>query len=68
MSLAILKKKTENHLKILAKRYSHDEEFPNKWREQIIEDENYLNQLKSEEMQSMLFIEAIKQLLGKAKP
>jgi hypothetical protein len=68
LPIEILKKKTENHLKILAKRYSHDEEFPNKWQEQIIKDENYLNQLNSEEMQSMLFIEAIKQVLGKAKP
>jgi hypothetical protein len=67
LPLEALRKRTENHLKILTERYGDDEKFTDKWREYIIEDENFLNQLKKDEMQSMLFIEAIKQLLGKDK-
>jgi hypothetical protein len=62
-----LRKQTKNYLDILAGKYGHVKDLKPEWRRYLLDADHYLSQLNNEKMQTLLFTEFIKQLIGKTR-
>ena len=67
LGIDALREKTKDYLTILKNRYIHDKALARTEFAKLFESEEYLHQMKKEEMQSILDLECIKCILGKDK-